>query len=44
MRPVDTIPGMAWQVKKNDGEGEFNYDILLRTFKNKCHNVPPEQQ
>jgi hypothetical protein len=30
-RPVETIPGMGGD-KKNDGEGEFNYDI--RTFVN----------
>jgi hypothetical protein len=29
MRPVETIPGMGRMViKKNGGEGEFNYDIL----------------
>jgi hypothetical protein len=29
MRPVETIPGMrgGW-IKENDGEGEFNHDIL----------------
>jgi hypothetical protein len=29
MRPVETVPGMGerW-IKKNDGGGEFNYDIL----------------
>jgi hypothetical protein len=28
MRPVETIPGMAGRgIKKDDGEGEFNYDI-----------------
>jgi hypothetical protein len=29
MRPVETIPGMGVRKKKeNDGEGEFNCDIL----------------
>jgi hypothetical protein len=29
MRPVETIPGMGGEgIKKNDGGGEFNYDIL----------------
>jgi hypothetical protein len=29
MRPVETIPGMGeGRIKKNDGGGEFNYDIL----------------
>jgi hypothetical protein len=29
MRPVETILGMGgWRIKKNDGGGEFNYDIL----------------
>jgi hypothetical protein len=29
MRHVETIPRMGWGwVKKNDGGGEFNYDIL----------------
>jgi hypothetical protein len=28
MRPVETIPGMGGQIKENDGEGEFNHDIL----------------
>jgi hypothetical protein len=28
-RPVETIPGMeGGTIKENDGEGEFNYDIL----------------
>jgi hypothetical protein len=27
MRPVETIPGMRGWIKKNDGGGEFNYDI-----------------
>jgi hypothetical protein len=29
IRPVETIPGMGGErIKKNDGEGKFNYDIL----------------
>jgi hypothetical protein len=30
MRHVETIPGMGerGRIKENDGEGEFNYDIL----------------
>jgi hypothetical protein len=29
MRHVETIPGMGGErIKENDGEGEFNYDIL----------------
>jgi hypothetical protein len=29
MRPAETIPGMGEEgLKENDGEGEFNYDIL----------------
>jgi hypothetical protein len=31
MRPVETIPGIgewAEQIRENDGEGEFNNDIL----------------
>jgi hypothetical protein len=28
MRPVETIPGMGGRIKENDGEGEFNHDIL----------------
>jgi hypothetical protein len=29
MRPVETNPGMRRRgTKENDGEGEFNYDIL----------------
>jgi hypothetical protein len=29
MRPVETIPGMeGGGIKENDGEGEFNNDIL----------------
>jgi hypothetical protein len=29
MRPVETVPGMeGGRIKENDGEGEFNYDIL----------------
>jgi hypothetical protein len=29
MRPVETISGMGeGGIKKNDGWGEFNYDIL----------------
>jgi hypothetical protein len=27
MRPVDTIPGMG-EIKKNDGGGEFKYDVF----------------
>jgi hypothetical protein len=34
MRTVKTIPGMGRELKENDGGGEFNYDILLRTFVN----------
>jgi hypothetical protein len=30
MRPVETIPGMrGGGIKEKDGEGEFNYNILL---------------
>jgi hypothetical protein len=29
MRPVETIPGMGGSgIKKNNGRGEFNYDIM----------------
>jgi hypothetical protein len=29
MRPVETIPGMrGGGIKENDGESEFNYEIL----------------
>jgi hypothetical protein len=29
MRPVETIPGMGRkEIKKNDGGGEFKYNIL----------------
>jgi hypothetical protein len=29
MRSIETIPGMGEKgIKENDGEGEFNYDIL----------------
>jgi hypothetical protein len=28
MRLGRTIPGMGEEGKKNDGKGEFNYDIL----------------
>jgi hypothetical protein len=29
LRPVETIPGMGGEeMKKNDGGGEFNYNIL----------------
>jgi hypothetical protein len=29
MKPVETIPVMGGiGIKENDGEGEFNYDIL----------------
>jgi hypothetical protein len=28
MRPVETIPGMKEGIKQNDGESEFNYDIV----------------
>jgi hypothetical protein len=29
MRPVETISGMGGGgIKENDGEGEFNFDIL----------------
>jgi hypothetical protein len=28
-RPAETTPGMGGgRIKENDGEGEFNYDIL----------------
>jgi hypothetical protein len=26
--PVETIPGMGEEMKENDGEGEFKYDVL----------------
>jgi hypothetical protein len=44
MRPVETIPGMG-RAKKNDGGGEFNYDIF-DIFKNFCkgHSVSLTQQ
>jgi hypothetical protein len=32
MRPVETILKMGGDIKGNDGGGEFNYDILLRTL------------
>jgi hypothetical protein len=43
MSPVETIPESGERgLKENDGRGEFNCDILLRTF---CkHNVSPIQQ
>jgi hypothetical protein len=28
MKPVETIPEMGGGRIKNDGEGEFNYDIM----------------
>jgi hypothetical protein len=28
MRPVETIPGIGGGRIKNDGGGEFNYDVL----------------
>jgi hypothetical protein len=28
MRPVETIPGMGGRRKKENGGGEFKYDIL----------------
>jgi hypothetical protein len=28
MKPVETIPGMGWEIKESDGRGEFNYDTL----------------
>jgi hypothetical protein len=29
MRPVETVPGMEeWEIKENDGGGEFNYATL----------------
>jgi hypothetical protein len=29
MRPVETLPGMEEEeIKENDGEGKFSYDIL----------------
>jgi hypothetical protein len=29
MKPVETVPGMGGGgTKENDGEGEFNYEIL----------------
>jgi hypothetical protein len=28
MRPVETVLGMGERVKKNDGRGEFKYDIF----------------
>jgi hypothetical protein len=30
IRPAETIPGMGRRIKKNDGGGKFNYDILLK--------------
>jgi hypothetical protein len=47
MRPVETVPGMGeGGIKEDDGDGEFNYDILEKKKKNfcKCHNIPPVQQ
>jgi hypothetical protein len=44
MRHVETIPGMQEErIKESDGGGEFNYDILQRTFVNitmypQCNN------
>jgi hypothetical protein len=32
MRPVESIPGMGGSRVKNDGGGEFNYDV--RSFVN----------
>jgi hypothetical protein len=35
MRPVETIPGIErGGIKKISGGGEFNYDIIVRTFVN----------
>jgi hypothetical protein len=34
MRPVETIPGMGGEGKKNDGGGELSYDNSIRTFVN----------
>jgi hypothetical protein len=36
MRPADTIPGMGERKIKNNGGGEFNYDVwyFARTFIN----------
>jgi hypothetical protein len=32
MRPVETIPRMkGGEITENDGGGELNYDILLKT-------------
>jgi hypothetical protein len=43
MRPVETILGMGeWEIKDNDGGGEFNYDYCKKFCK--YHNVPPVQQ
>jgi hypothetical protein len=30
---------MVEQIKRNDGEGEFNYDIFKKF--DKCHNLSP---
>jgi hypothetical protein len=35
MRPVETLQGMgAGEIKENDGGGEFNYNITVRTLVN----------
>jgi hypothetical protein len=55
MRPIETIPGMGGGgIKENDGEVEFNYDILQELLlKSQCtsrkktknkNNAPPAQQ
>jgi hypothetical protein len=44
MRPAETISALGRDEKKeNAGRGEFNYDILLRTFVNVSW-YPPVQQ
>jgi hypothetical protein len=33
LRPVETAPGMGVEgIKENDGRGEFNNDIIVRTL------------
>jgi hypothetical protein len=45
MVSVKTISGMRRvRIKKNDGEGEFKYDVFDRTFVNDTMYPHPEQQ
>jgi hypothetical protein len=41
MKPVETIPGMGWRTKENDGV--VNSTMIFYKNFYKCHNVPPAQ-